>query len=248
MLNIGAGEIAVILVVALLVLGPKRLPELARVVGKFVREFRRQTDEVRTTLETEFYRMDQDLLKEEIKPIPQYDASGQLPAITGPLDGGRRVADELDAAHPNPHGAEGHGEHDSGHGEHGQGDSGHADHGHGAHGYDDHAHEPYGHDAHGHDGHSHSEQGDDQHPVHGHGVSGDHATAVANPASQHRPHVDANRVTGPAAQTAGQVISLDAAPAVTTGVGAHRPGDDETAAAAQGPRATGTDGGKDGHS
>ncbi|HZH04122.1 MAG TPA: twin-arginine translocase TatA/TatE family subunit [Myxococcaceae bacterium] len=61
MLNIGAGEITLIMVVALLVLGPKRLPELARGLGKFVRAFRRQTDEVRTVIEREFYRMDQDI-------------------------------------------------------------------------------------------------------------------------------------------------------------------------------------------
>jgi sec-independent protein translocase protein TatB len=59
MFNIGAGELAVILVVALLVLGPKRLPELARGLGKLLREFRRQTDEVRSVVEREFYRMDQ---------------------------------------------------------------------------------------------------------------------------------------------------------------------------------------------
>jgi len=61
MLNLGAGEVILILVVALLVLGPKRLPELARGIGKFMREMRRQTDEVRSVVEREFYRMDQDL-------------------------------------------------------------------------------------------------------------------------------------------------------------------------------------------
>ena len=71
MLNIGAGELAVILVLALLILGPKRLPELARGIGKFLREFRRQTDEVRSTIETEFYRMDRELQVEEPrKPTP----------------------------------------------------------------------------------------------------------------------------------------------------------------------------------
>ena len=95
MLNIGAGEIAVILVVALLVLGPKRLPELARGIGKFLREFRRHTDEVRTTLETEFYRMDRELMGEEVKPVPQRDEAKTLPPIYGPLDGGRRPADEI---------------------------------------------------------------------------------------------------------------------------------------------------------
>jgi len=61
MLNVGPGEVILILVVALLVLGPKRLPELARGLGKFMREIRRQTDEVRSVVEREFYRMDQDL-------------------------------------------------------------------------------------------------------------------------------------------------------------------------------------------
>jgi Tat protein translocase TatB subunit len=61
MFNIGSGELALIAVVALLVLGPKRLPELARGIGKFMREFRRQTDEVRGVVEREFYKMDEDV-------------------------------------------------------------------------------------------------------------------------------------------------------------------------------------------
>ncbi|HXX30993.1 MAG TPA: twin-arginine translocase TatA/TatE family subunit [Myxococcaceae bacterium] len=64
MFNLGAGEIAVIAVLALLLLGPERLPELARGLGRFFREFRRQTDEVRGMVEREFYRMDQDVLGE----------------------------------------------------------------------------------------------------------------------------------------------------------------------------------------
>lgn len=39
-------ELVVILVVALLVLGPKRLPELARTLGKAMAEFRRQTTDI----------------------------------------------------------------------------------------------------------------------------------------------------------------------------------------------------------
>ncbi len=61
MLNIGAGELTLILVVALLVLGPSRLPELARGLGKFLREFRSRTDEVRHVVEREFYRMDSEV-------------------------------------------------------------------------------------------------------------------------------------------------------------------------------------------
>jgi sec-independent protein translocase protein TatA len=39
-INVGPLEILVILVIALLVLGPARLPEAARAVGKGMREFR----------------------------------------------------------------------------------------------------------------------------------------------------------------------------------------------------------------
>ena len=39
-------ELLVILVVALVVLGPKRLPEVARTLGKAMAEFRRQTSDI----------------------------------------------------------------------------------------------------------------------------------------------------------------------------------------------------------
>lgn len=45
-------ELAVILVVALIVLGPRRLPEVARALGKGLAEFRRVTGEVNKELES----------------------------------------------------------------------------------------------------------------------------------------------------------------------------------------------------
>src|SRR5689334_24544344 len=70
MFNIGAGEMVVILVLALLILGPKRLPELARGIGKFLREFRRQTDEVRSVVTREFYQMDREFEREPTRSAP----------------------------------------------------------------------------------------------------------------------------------------------------------------------------------
>lgn len=45
--NIGAAEIVIILVIALLVFGPKRLPEMGRSLGRGVREFKKATDTAR---------------------------------------------------------------------------------------------------------------------------------------------------------------------------------------------------------
>jgi len=55
MFNVGGGEIVVILLLALLLLGPEKLPETARKVGKFLAEVRRVTsgfeEEVRSAMD-----------------------------------------------------------------------------------------------------------------------------------------------------------------------------------------------------
>jgi sec-independent protein translocase protein TatA len=51
MLNIGPQELLLILVVALLVVGPRRLPELGRSIGKGIREIRKAQEEVRKTIQ-----------------------------------------------------------------------------------------------------------------------------------------------------------------------------------------------------
>lgn len=45
-MNLGAGEIALVALAALVLFGPKRLPEIARTLGKAMREFRRATSEL----------------------------------------------------------------------------------------------------------------------------------------------------------------------------------------------------------
>lgn len=51
MLNIGPQELLVILVIALLVVGPQRLPEFGRSIGRWMRELRKAQDEVRRTIQ-----------------------------------------------------------------------------------------------------------------------------------------------------------------------------------------------------
>ncbi|HZI13152.1 MAG TPA: twin-arginine translocase TatA/TatE family subunit [Myxococcus sp.] len=86
MFNIGAGEMVLILVAALLILGPQRLPELARGIGKFMREFRRQTDEVRNVVEREFYTMDQEFQRpQDAAPPVRPGTFANPPAPAAPL-------------------------------------------------------------------------------------------------------------------------------------------------------------------
>lgn len=57
MFGIGMPEMLLILALALIVLGPKKLPEIARALGKGIAEFRRATDE----LKEDFHRVEQEI-------------------------------------------------------------------------------------------------------------------------------------------------------------------------------------------
>jgi len=50
---LGVPELIVILVVALIVFGPKKLPELGKSLGKGLAEFRKASNELRSTIEQE---------------------------------------------------------------------------------------------------------------------------------------------------------------------------------------------------
>jgi len=84
MLNISPQELLLILLVALLVVGPRRLPELGRSLGKGIRELRKAQDEVRKTIQIE---MDDEPPTHARRPAP-------LPDATSAGDGG------VEAAHP----------------------------------------------------------------------------------------------------------------------------------------------------
>lgn len=49
--QLGFSEMIVIFIVALLVFGPKKLPELGKSLGKGIREFKKATDELKTSWE-----------------------------------------------------------------------------------------------------------------------------------------------------------------------------------------------------
>jgi Tat protein translocase TatB subunit len=70
MFGIGMPELLVIAVIALLVVGPKKLPEVAKALGKGLSEFRKvtesATDTIKDTLKTDELKKDLDGLKDSL--------------------------------------------------------------------------------------------------------------------------------------------------------------------------------------
>jgi sec-independent protein translocase protein TatA len=51
--SIGMPELVIILVIALIIFGPRKLPELGRSLGRSIGEFKKASNELRSTLEEE---------------------------------------------------------------------------------------------------------------------------------------------------------------------------------------------------
>ena len=70
--SIGMTELVIILVIALIIFGPRKLPELGRSLGKSIGEFKRASNELRNTIE------------DEIRVEETKDRVSQAPAATAP--------------------------------------------------------------------------------------------------------------------------------------------------------------------
>lgn len=90
MFDIGLQEMLLIGVLALLVFGPSKLPELGKMFGRALREFRRASDEFRSTVETNLN------LNAIDEPTRWPAAPSESVAVTGPASGA------TDAAAPEP--------------------------------------------------------------------------------------------------------------------------------------------------
>ena len=78
MFNLGGMEILVILVVALLVLGPDKLPNFMRTIGKAVGELRRASTEFQRTIHTEIAR--DDASPSQTTLAPEQETTAREPA------------------------------------------------------------------------------------------------------------------------------------------------------------------------
>jgi sec-independent protein translocase protein TatA len=96
MFDIGLQELVVIFVIALIVFGPKNLPQLGRSLGRAMREFRRASDEFRSTIETNLQIHETDPLP---APAPE-PPPAETPSVVS-SDGGALPDSVL-----NPYGAE----------------------------------------------------------------------------------------------------------------------------------------------
>ena len=105
MFDIGLQEMLVIGVLALLVFGPSKLPELGRMLGRAMREFRRASDEFRSTVESNLHINDLDPPPPEPTPsVATESASAPLPSELEPVspESATTVASEPAPEHGEP--------------------------------------------------------------------------------------------------------------------------------------------------
>jgi TatA/E family protein of Tat protein translocase len=81
---LGLPELVFILVLALLIFGPKRLPEIGRTVGKAMGEFRRASSELKRTLNTEIALDEEPAKPWSAAPRPPATDSESTPRIATP--------------------------------------------------------------------------------------------------------------------------------------------------------------------
>jgi TatA/E family protein of Tat protein translocase len=83
--SLGLPELLMIFVVALIVFGPRKLPDIGKTLGKALGEFKKASDELKNTIEREVHAEElKDLKNVTLMPPPDTTVSRAEPAPTTP--------------------------------------------------------------------------------------------------------------------------------------------------------------------
>jgi sec-independent protein translocase protein TatA len=88
--SIGMPELIIIFVIALIIFGPRKLPELGRSLGKSLAEFKKASNELKSTLEEEIRLEEQRSVLEEKKAA----SAAQSQSVTAPPANPTPLVDE----------------------------------------------------------------------------------------------------------------------------------------------------------
>jgi len=118
--SLGGTEILIVVVVALLLFGPDKIPQMARTIGRFMREFNKYKDIMESTVRAEIYR--DEWAKDADKPDPkssserisqaagavqdlvaESNAKGAAAQSAGAVGEGAEAAQEIGPAHVAEH-------------------------------------------------------------------------------------------------------------------------------------------------
>ena len=86
--NIGVPELIVIFIIALLVFGPRKLPELGRTLGKALAEFRRASADLRGAMEQEMRELERHAQEIEAKAREAVEPGPEPLLPDGPVGAG----------------------------------------------------------------------------------------------------------------------------------------------------------------
>jgi len=73
--SIGVPELLIILAIALLIFGPKKLPEVGKSIGRALREFRKTSDEIKGKIEDEIQAEEFKEIQRDIDNIGKTDST-----------------------------------------------------------------------------------------------------------------------------------------------------------------------------